>query len=95
MEVHIDGSRILDEAFKTKSIRLEVSSPNRKFQAYDRMAFELSENSEKHVIDDARSEMTSDHSKIVWSIDEVRSNWHMRFIGGSEHVGSRQDCEAA
>jgi hypothetical protein len=61
--------------FATQSVQLEIRSPNRKFERYDRIAFELVENSQKQVVEDANSVMTPDHTRIIWRIDDARLNW--------------------
>ena len=61
--------------FKTRSVSLEVVSPNRKFRSYSRMAFELRADSEKETIDDENAAMTVDQTSIVWRVGNVRQNW--------------------
>jgi hypothetical protein len=61
--------------FATQSVQLEIRSPNRKFERYDRIAFELVENSQKQVVDDTNSVMTPDHTRIIWRIEDARLNW--------------------
>jgi len=61
--------------FATQSVQLEIRSPNRKFERYDRIAFELVENSQKQVVEDTNSVMTPDHTRIIWRIEDARLNW--------------------
>jgi hypothetical protein len=61
--------------FETQFVQLEIRSPNRKFERYDRIAFELVENAEKQVVEDTNAVMTPDHTRIIWRIDDARLNW--------------------
>jgi hypothetical protein len=61
--------------FETQSVQLEVRSPNRPFERYDRIAFELKEGADKQMVDDDNAVITTDHKKIIWRIDSARVNW--------------------